>query len=349
MKRWQRLLVAAAVITAVGYGYWRLAVPEHRVAIKSELIMLGDLDGDQRWTSADLEVFDAFVEAPFAMSDALAWRLDLNQNGLVDEEDLGILRALVVAKGDPYVAEEASSEGRPFPRPRELYRYVSLTDYRPRPLWALPYPPARDSVLVWLAGFEPSTGSSPYAQALDLAIRAEAIRFDQAYRLREPGLLLIERDYAARKLARVEALIRDGKRYELLLALMDLVEDVETLAAPRQPDFALRLLTFRDHLRGVLDSAVYAEFAAGQRDWRAVLRLVSGHLESDLGLDYTSRRSARHGISVTSRTTSTAPSGSTTRLLRANRTSSRSSPTLNMIRAISAPSRGPTGRIGIPT
>jgi len=285
MKRWQKLLIAAALLGAAGYGYWRLAVPEHRVAVRSELVMLGDLDGDHRWTAGDLHVLDAFLRDPFAAADALAWQLDLNLNGLLDEEDLDILQALVAAKDDPYTAEAAAPAGQPFPRPRELYRYVSLAEYRPRPVWALPYPPAQDSVLAWLRDFQP-TGSSPYARALDLAIRDEAIRFDQAYRRRAPGLLPIERDYAARKLARAERLYRDGERYELLLSLMELVEDAETLAAPRQPGVTLALLTFRDHLRAVLESPLYAEFAAGHQDWRAVLRVVSGHLRSDLGLRY---------------------------------------------------------------
>jgi len=285
MKRWQKLLIATALLAAAGYGYWRLAVPEHRVAVRSELVMLGDLDGDHRWSAGDLEALDAFLHAPSAAPDALAWRLDLNQNGLLDEEDLRILRALVAADGDPYAAEAAAPAGHPLPRPRELYRYVSLAEYRPRPLFTLPYPPAQDSVLAWLGEFRP-TGSSPYACALNLAIRDEAIRFDQAYRRRAPELLPIERDYAARKLARVGRLHREGERYELLLSLMELVEDAETLAAPRRPDVTLALLTFRDHLREVLDSPLYVEFAAGRQDWRAVLRVVSGHLQTDLGLRY---------------------------------------------------------------
>lgn len=201
-RRWKTLSLLAAVLAAAGYGYWRLTVPEHRVAIRSELVMLGDLDGDHRWTAGDLKALDSFLEDPFASSGSLAWRIDLNQNGLIDEEDVRILRTLVSANGDPYAAE--ASVPRAFPRPRELYRYASLSEYHPRPLWALPYPPAHDSVLRWLDGFQPSD-AGPYAHALDLAIRDEAIRFDYAYRRREAGLLPIEREYAARKIARLVA------------------------------------------------------------------------------------------------------------------------------------------------
>jgi hypothetical protein len=32
----------------------------------------------------------------------------MNQNGLIDKEDLEILRSLVLAKGDPYAAQDAA-------------------------------------------------------------------------------------------------------------------------------------------------------------------------------------------------------------------------------------------------
>lgn len=51
-----------------------------------------------------------------------------------------------------------------------------------------------------------------------------------------------------------------------------------------QPDVSLKLLAFRDHLRDTLASPVYAEFKEEKRDWREVLKIVSGYLESDFGL-----------------------------------------------------------------
>ncbi len=186
--------------------------------------MLGDLDGDHRWTAGDLALLDRFLKGPFAWPDDIALRLDMNQNGLIDEEDIRILRALVASGSDPYAAgERARIKGESFPRPRELYRYVSLAEYRPRPLWALPYPLAQDSVLDWLRSLRPTVSTSSYSDALSAAIYAEAIRFDQAWRKREPELLPIERAYATQKLARMKALQQQGEQYELLLALMDVV------------------------------------------------------------------------------------------------------------------------------
>jgi hypothetical protein len=275
----------AALVAAAGYAYWKLAIPEHRVAVESELVMLGDLDGDRRWSEGDLKALDAFLASPSRAPDAVARTLDLNRNGLLDEEDIGMLRALVASNGDPYAAEAAAPSRGAFPRPRELYAYLPVTEYRPRPLWALPYPSARDSVLGWLDPAPPSR-SFHYAGALDAAVFAEAVRFDEAYRLRASGLSPLERAYANRKLARAEALHRDGERYELLLALMELVEDAETLAAPAEPDFTLGLLALRDHVRELLASPTFAEFAAGTTDWRPVLRILAGHLAGDLGRDY---------------------------------------------------------------
>jgi hypothetical protein len=249
--------------------------------------MLGDLDGDRRWTDADLTALDLFLEDPFAASDGVAWRIDMNQNGFIDDEDLGILRALVASAGDPYAAEDkARSNGAPFPRPRELYRYLSVAEYVRRPLWALPYSLAADPALDWLPNLHTHVSTGSYAEALTAAIYTEAVRFDQAWRKRKPQLLPAELEYAARKLARVKTLFEAGERYELLLALMELVEDAETLTIRDQPEFPLKLLALRDHLREVLRSPLYAEFKAGKQDWRAVLKRVSDHIELDLGLTY---------------------------------------------------------------
>jgi len=281
------LILIVCILGGAGYAYWKFAIPVHRVEIHSELIMLGDLDGDRKWTTADLAALNAFLDDPFAASSEVAARIDLNQNGLIDDEDLAILRALVASAGDPYLAEEKSrAKGVPFPRPRELYRYVQVDQYRQCPAWALAYPQAEGSALEWLSEFRQRKNPSPYGAALDHAIYSEAVRFAHAWRRREPRLLPIEREYAARKLARVRHLYDAGENYEMLLALVELVEDAETLTTRNQPQFSIQLLTFRDHLREVLGSPVYHEFEAGRQDWRAVFRAVSGHLQKDLGLSY---------------------------------------------------------------
>jgi hypothetical protein len=287
VRTWKRLSIAIAVLAAIGFAYWKFAIPTHRVEVRSELVMLGDLDGDHKWTGADQAALDGFLQNPLAAPDSLAFRLDLNRNGLLDEEDLAILRALVAAGGDPYAAQEAArAQGQTFPRPRELYRYITLAQYRPRPLFALPH--NFDKVLGadCLSSLAPPTCATFYGDALQADIYAEAVRFDEAWRKRQPTLLPTEREYARMKLTRLQSLCAAGERFEFLLALMDLVEDAETLTARGQSGFPLKMLAFRDHLREILNSPLYADFQAGKQDWHAVIRPVSAYLKSDLGLMY---------------------------------------------------------------
>ena len=287
MKKWKKLALAASIAGALGLAYWQFAIPTHRVEIQSELVMLGDLDADHRWTTDDLKSIENASHGLSMLSDDLAWRVDLNQNGLIDDEDIKILRALVSASGDPYAAEKlASSKQLAFPRPRELYRYASTSEFRSRPLWALAYPLAADSVLDWFAKLPAPTTKTFYADALGAAIYSEAIRFDQGWRKRKPTLQPIELDYAKRKLAHIKTLFERGEQFELLLALSDAVEDVETLTVANQSDFPLKLLVFRDHLRELMASPLYVSFQASEKDWHVVLKAVAGHIQQDLGLSY---------------------------------------------------------------
>jgi hypothetical protein len=287
VKKLMLSLAILCLIAALGYAYWKFFIPTHRVDIHSELVMLGDLDDDHRWTDVDIRKAESFQHTPFAVQTPLVWRLDLNQNGLIEGEDLSILRALVTSSGDAYLAEESvRSTGATFPRPRELYRYRSFDEYLSRPYWNLPYPLSKDSVLDWLQTLKPASGLSTYEEGLRAAVFDEAVRFDQAWRKREPQLMPIERDYARQKLATVKSLYVSGNPYELLLALMDLVEDAETLTVLNQPEFPLKLLAFRDHLREIPKSSTYERFKEGKLGWNAVMNLVAGYLHSDLGQTY---------------------------------------------------------------
>jgi hypothetical protein len=287
MKIWKKLSISAIVFVVLGISYWKLAIPTHRVEIQSELLMLGDVDADRHWTANDLKLVEGALQAPFTLLDEQAWRLDINQNGFVDKEDCAVLRTLVAASGDPYAAEQfAHTKGLPFPRPRELYRYASTSEFRARPLWALPYPLAASSVLDGLVKTPPPGNKEFYANTLGAAIYTEAIRFDQGWRQRKDSLHPRETEYAKQKLAHIRRLSEKGEQFELLLALIDAVEDIETLTVMNQPDFSLKLLSFRDHLRGILASPLYADFKAGKQDWHAVLKAVSADIKTDLGLTY---------------------------------------------------------------
>jgi hypothetical protein len=137
MMKWKRLLLVGCIVSLIGYAYWKIAIPTHRTEIHSELVMLGDLNGDNRWTAIDLKLLDAFLDDPFAESGDVAWRIDLNRNGLIDNEDLDIIRALAASGGDPYVAgDKARSKGILFPRPRALSLYLQCGIPQPPSLGA---------------------------------------------------------------------------------------------------------------------------------------------------------------------------------------------------------------------
>jgi len=284
MNRWIKWAIGIVLLGAAFLGYRKL-IPVYRVDTNSELVMLGDLDGDHRWGPGDLSRLEAFLEDPFAFTDPFVRRIDLNQNGLVDAEDLILLRALA-AQPDPYLAEQASKEkGIAFPRPRELYRYEPVGAYRPRPRWALP-PPRRDEDLAWMRVLQPSESRSGYAADLDADIYNEAMRFQEAYVKRKPGLRALEAEHARRKLARCQAHLKQGDRFELLLELIALVEDAETLAVVPSQEGLLKYLHFRDHLRELLASPLFDRYRKGEATWQAVLQVVEQHLKADLGLDY---------------------------------------------------------------
>jgi hypothetical protein len=76
MKKWKRWLLVLCIIGVLGFAYWKFAIPTHRIEIHSELVMLGNLDNNNRWTAGDLKLLDVFLDDPFADSGDVAWRLD---------------------------------------------------------------------------------------------------------------------------------------------------------------------------------------------------------------------------------------------------------------------------------
>jgi hypothetical protein len=286
----KRLYTASAVVCAasvLGYAYWKFAIPTHHVEMRSELIMLGDLDGDLKWTTADLNRLDRFRADPFSIPADTAIRADLNWNGQIEAEDFAILQSLAGAGGDPYAAESAASQsGIAMPRPRELYRYLPLSEYRVRPTYALPHGWSTHSPVAWIGALPAPAEPGRYSSGLHAALYSEAVRLDCAWAKREVGLLPAEREYAGGKIARVRTLAESGKSFDALLGLIELVEDAETLTVRNQPPLNLKLLVLRDHLREVLNSPLYSGIESGEADARLLLRAVAAHIRADLGITY---------------------------------------------------------------
>ena len=124
-----RVLVVVFFLMAIGAVAIYRFLPVHRVDVSSELIMLGDLNGDRVWNGQDEVRLEAILEHPFAVTADVLHTIDVNRNDAIDSGDLSILEQLY-RLGDPYVAlEQARGVETSYPRPRELFKYLPRTEY----------------------------------------------------------------------------------------------------------------------------------------------------------------------------------------------------------------------------
>ncbi len=273
------LLIAAAAAAATYY-----TLPVHRIGIRSELIMLGDLNNDHVWDARDAVLLRRFRVNPYARPRLEALKADVNRNGFIDNEDIRILEKLYAA-GDPYKArEQAGAAGLSFPYPREFFLYFPAWDYMQRPVVILDHPALASSPLPFLRAMARAPRTL-YQDRLLAEIYDEGLRLSIAYGLRHESLTPAERGYAQRKLKRCEALWAGRDLYSLLMLLIELTEDTETMTVKGQTAFVTGTLFFRDHLRELRDSALYREYAAGKQPAGAVFRKMSELLRRDLGLE----------------------------------------------------------------
>lgn len=273
------LLVVAAAALAAAY----FTLPVNRVNMRSRLVMLGDFNNDNKWDKADQSLLDLVLADPWARPAETVFKADVNHNGLLDEEDVYLLYDLYLT-GDPYKArEQFSAAARPFPYPREFFRYVPDTEYLQYPALAVYNPAADKSPLKFLseARLKKAFG---YRERLLQEIYSEGVRFSLAYARREPGLLPKEKEYAALKLKRCDRLWKAGDYYELLLEIMALTEDAETLTVKGQPEFVAQSLYLRDHLRGLLESRLFKDYRAGKAQAGDVFKEMEKYLAQDMGI-----------------------------------------------------------------
>lgn len=113
----------------------------------------------------------------------------------------------------------------------------------------------------------------------------ESVRLDLAFRQRNSALTDIERAYADQKFKRCDELAKGSRWADLLLELIALVEDAETLGTKNQEPLVARVLYLRDRLKGILVSPLYSEFTQGKRPVGDVLREVEKALREESGID----------------------------------------------------------------
>ena len=284
MRRIIYTLIILVCLTSLGGIFLYTFLPINRAGVTSELIMLGDLNYDQEWDVADKEELERIIASPFEADHLTLDKIDVNRNQLIEEEDLRLL-AYLYRYSDPYVAEEAASrENLSFPRPRELFKYLPRYEYVQRPLYGLSSATLRETPLSFLYQLTAMAGSSPYEGRLIREIYDEGIRFTSAYTRRKDALNPIERNYAVTKFNLCNRLFEQGEYYELLLQLIGLVEDAETLTTASQSDFIKKILFFRDHLQQLLTSDEFEEFSQGRLGYAHILARMEERLKEDLGI-----------------------------------------------------------------
>lgn len=273
------------VLIAIGATALYLYLPVKRVDVTSELVMLGDLNGDRRWDGKDETRIAAVLEKPFQCDRLTLQMIDVNRDDAIDPEDLSILDWLYRFT-DPYVAlEQAHVDGVPFPKPRELFKYLPRTEYVSRPVFALNHRVSEDSPLEFLRTFRIDDQGTPYERRLLQEIYDEALRFSFAWQHRERGLTESERAYAESKLAACESLFEEGRFFDLLLQLTGLVEDAETLTVVGQSEFVRQILYFRENLQQILVSDEFHAFELGERTHEGIFESIELYLQNDLGIE----------------------------------------------------------------
>ncbi len=287
MSRKVKISIAViATVIAVASAVVYFELPVHKVHIRSELVMLGDFNNDRKWDKQDEAILRELRRNPFSFSPLEAQKADLNRNGLIDSEDVEMLLHLY-RYSDPYASEKkAQKSGKVFPQPRGLFKYLPVTEYVKRPLYALQHDIEESSALAFLepVRFQIARNAGTYQDQLLLEIYNEGIRFSLVYAERKNNLSDIEKKYADEKIAHCNALYHNGRYYDLLLNIITLVEDAETLTVKGQSEFVGKMLYFRDHLRNLLVSPLYADFQAGRVSYDKILDRMGALLQQDLSI-----------------------------------------------------------------
>jgi hypothetical protein len=265
-----RYAVACLALIAAVVAARSLFLPTIRIQPNSRLIMLGDLNYDRRWDGEDLALLKQFYATPFSFPAETAILVDVNRDGQIDAQDMQILGHLY-DDGDPYVARtRAGKAGVAMPMPREMFVYVTDSDYLQRPAFTYPHALLKTGALAFLAPTLSHKQEGAYLEQLMKEITSEAVRFSAVYEKRKGTLNATEQAFVAEELQLLRQLNEKHDYYGLLLELILLSEAGETLSAPPQSQYVLKVRGFGLGLRQYLGSPEYAAFVAGRKDYRAV-------------------------------------------------------------------------------
>lgn len=284
MKIKTKIIVSFIVLIGIIVGFSYLNLPANKIGTTSELIMLGDLNNDKKWDEKDSVELNKVLKNPFLVENLMSFKIDVNNNQSIDEEDLNFLNRLYDIH-NPYEAEKSAKEQNEiFPRPREFFKYLPKDEYIQTPIYLIKNNILENSPLNFLKTLEFNHFTSPYKHQLINEIYNEAIRFSLAFEIRKNDLTDIEKTYVNRKILNCKNLFEQNNDYQLLLNLISLVEDAETLTTKTQPDFIKNILFFRDHLKELLISKDYQSFENEKMSYEKILNNIEFYLKADLNI-----------------------------------------------------------------
>lgn len=276
------LSIFILIVTAIFFSYSYL--PVNRVGITSELVMLGDLNNDSKWDDKDQNRLEEILVNPFLADNLTQLKMDINKNGLIDKEDIVFLEHIYKFP-NPYEAEDvAKSNNIYYPKPRELFHYLPKYEYIQRPLFHLHHKVIAKSPFLFLKEIKLNSNRSTYNKHLLNEIYNEAVRFSFAFDIRKNKVTSVEKRYVQKKIRYCNDLYTQQKYYELLLNLISLVEDVETLTTTTQSNFLKRILYFRDNLKHLLTSDEFISYSQGKTSYLEIFKKMQTHLKSDLNI-----------------------------------------------------------------
>ncbi|HAR49773.1 MAG TPA: hypothetical protein DCR81_06660 [Smithella sp.] len=106
----------------------------------------------------------------------------------------------------------------------------------------------------------------------------EAVRFSIAYEKRKDFLEPVEIEYLKGKTKLCKSLLEKGQFFNLLLEVISLTEDGETLFYNQQTPFIQKILYFRDHLRELLKSESFKEFKGGKENADKIFQQIDKYI-----------------------------------------------------------------------
>lgn len=285
---YKSLLVVFVISVLIGFAYFLIktfVIPIGRVEQVSSLIMYGDLNHDNKWNEKDSELLRKFASNPWSASRLNAFQIDINRNGIIENEDIEILKSLY-STHNPHDTYEQLSKISVTPKPREMFSYLPKSQYIQRPVVLLESDLLSKGEMSFLSPIKDKKVSSYYEKKLFEEIYTEALRFSINYKVRINDLTNIEKEQVRLSFLLAKDLYENEQYYDLLIHLILWSEASETLFVENQSTELLNIRMLAYDLRDYVISERYSDFKNSKLKWDEVSKDLEVILFKRLGKQY---------------------------------------------------------------